>query len=113
MTNPRHRGSGGRSPTTSSSPSTSPKTMPAASKPLSSGNPKRSPVLGEAVDLAGGRGGGIRSFVAALARFPAEPRSCLAPGKRSSSNGVVFGLDDRQVLAVVELIEFPCICRST
>ena len=51
-----------------------------ASKPLSSGSPKRSPVPGERIVLAGDRTGRIRSFVAALARFPAEPRWSVVGG---------------------------------
>ena len=35
---------------------------------------------GEAVVLAGDRGGRIRSFVAALARFPAEPKWAVIGG---------------------------------
>ena len=35
---------------------------------------------GEAVILAGDRGGRIRSFVAALARFPAEPQWAVVGG---------------------------------
>ena len=35
---------------------------------------------GEAVILVGDRGGRIRSFVAALARFPAEPQWAVVGG---------------------------------
>lgn len=51
-----------------------------ASKPSSSGSPKGSRVPGDPIVLVGDRGGRIRSFVAALGRFPAEPKWAVVGG---------------------------------